>query len=139
MGGFLIDTNVISEFVKPVPSLKVKRWFETADPESLFASVMTLGEIRLGIEDLAVGKRRSDLERWLGEGLPDWVQDNLLPVTRAIADRWGQHSGQTKRHVRSNRRWLDRRNCNRAWVDSCDTQHQRFYRIAVPVINPWDE
>ena len=97
MGGFLIDTNVISEFVKPVPSLKVKSWFEAADPESLFASVMTFGEIRLGIEDLAVGKRRTELEQWLDEGVPDWFQDNLLPVTKAIADRWGQIIIQAKR------------------------------------------
>jgi len=55
VGGFLVDTNVVSEFVKSEPSLQVKRWFEVADPESLFASVITLGEIRLGIEDLPVG------------------------------------------------------------------------------------
>ncbi len=96
-GGFLIDTNVISEFVRPKPSLQVKRWFEFADPESLFASVVTFGEIRLGIEDLPVGKRRAALEQWLEEGVPEWFQANLLPVTKAIADRWGQMTIQAKR------------------------------------------
>ena len=52
MSGFLIDTDVISEFVRPMPNSQVIRWLETAAPESLFASVITLGEIRLGIEDL---------------------------------------------------------------------------------------
>ena len=37
VGGFLIDTNVISEFVRPEPSSQVKNWFEAADPESLSA------------------------------------------------------------------------------------------------------
>lgn len=86
-GDFLIDTNGVSEFVKPEPSLLVKRWFESADPESLFASVITFGEIRLGIENLPIGKRRAELEQWLKESVPEWFQANLLPVTKAIADR----------------------------------------------------
>ena len=96
-GRFLIDTNVISEFVRPKPSLQVKHWFESAEPESLFASVVTFGEIRLGIEDLPAGKRRAALEQWLEEGVPEWFQANLLPVTKAIADRWGQMTIQAKR------------------------------------------
>jgi toxin FitB len=45
---FLIDTNVISEFVQPKPNAEVIRWLEATAPESLFASIITLGEIRLG-------------------------------------------------------------------------------------------
>ena len=90
MSGFLIDTNVISEFVKPAPDLNVLAWFQAADPDSLFASVVTVGEIRLGIENLPVSKRRADLEVWLTTGLPAWFDANLLPVTKAIADRWGR-------------------------------------------------
>ena len=96
-GSFLIDTNVVSEFVKPEPSLQVKYWFKSADPESLFASVITVGEIRLGIENLPVGKRRAALEQWLEEGVPEWFQANLLPVTKSIADRWGQMTSEAKR------------------------------------------
>lgn len=55
MSGFLVDTNVVSEFIKPQPDSRVIRWLEAADPESLFTSVITFGEIRLGIEDLPVG------------------------------------------------------------------------------------
>jgi predicted nucleic acid-binding protein len=122
VGGFLIDTNVISEFVKPEPSLRVKRWFEAADPESLFASVITFGEIRIGIEDLAEGKRRAALEQWLEQGVPDWFQANLLPVTKAITDRWGQITVQAKRKgmTRTNRGRLDCRHRHRARVDHCD-------------------
>ena len=97
MSGFLIDTNVVSEFIKPQPDSKVIRWLEAADPESLFASVITFGEIRLGIEDLAPGKRRTDLEQWLDQGLPEWFEDHLLPVTKAIVDRWGRLIIQAKR------------------------------------------
>lgn len=97
MGGFLVDTNVVSEFARPEPSSLVKLWLESADPETLFASVITFGEIRLGIEDMPVGKRRAALDQWLEQGVPEWFQANLLPVTKAIADRWGQITIQAKR------------------------------------------
>jgi predicted nucleic acid-binding protein len=94
--GFLIDTNVISEFVRPEPNLQVIRWLEAADPESLFASVVTFGEIRLGIEDMPPGKKRTQLEHWLEVGVPAWFQSHLIPVDRAIADRWGRITLQAK-------------------------------------------
>ena len=90
MSGFLVDTNVISEFIRPQPDSRVVRWLDAADPESLFVSVITLGEIRLGIEDLPAGKRRASLEEWLEQGLPNWFDPHLLPVTKSIADRWGR-------------------------------------------------
>jgi toxin FitB len=97
VSGFLVDTNVVSEFVRPRPDSSVIDWLEAADPELLFASVVTLGEIRLGIEDLPVSKRRAELEQWLEKGLPEWFESNLLPVTKAIADRWGQITIKAKR------------------------------------------
>jgi toxin FitB len=90
VSGFLVDTNVISEFVKPEPDQRVLRWLDASDPESLFASVVTFGEIRLGIEDLPAGRRRTALENWFEQGLPAWFGLNLLPVTKAIADRWAR-------------------------------------------------
>ncbi len=98
MNGSLIDTNVISEFAKANPDPNVIRWFQAADPDTLFASVVTLGEIRLGIEDLPMGKRRRDLELWLTTGLPAWFAANLLPVTKEIAERWGRATIEAKRN-----------------------------------------
>jgi predicted nucleic acid-binding protein len=54
-------------------------------------------EIRLGIEDLAPANRRADLEQWLDQGLPHWFEDHLLPITKAIVDRWGRLTIQAKR------------------------------------------
>jgi predicted nucleic acid-binding protein len=97
VSGFLVDTNVISEFIKPQPESLVIQWLDASDPESLYASVVTFGEIRLGIEDLPPGKRRAALEEWLEHGLPDWFDSHLLPVTKAIADRWGRITIEAKR------------------------------------------
>jgi hypothetical protein len=51
MSGFLLDTNVLSEFSRRgEPDRRVKEWLEAADPDPLYASVLTFGEIRLGVE-----------------------------------------------------------------------------------------
>ena len=97
MSGFLVDTNVISEFIKPQPHISVIDWLDTADTRRLSASVIKYGEIRLGIEDLPFGRRRSELEIWLRIGVPPWFESNLLPVTGVVADRWGRLTIQAKR------------------------------------------
>jgi predicted nucleic acid-binding protein len=91
VNGFLLDTNVLSEFSRSAipPDPNVKRWMESALPDVLFTSVLSIGEIRKGIELLAPGKKRSELEQWLDSDLNGWFGNNLLPVTKAIANRWG--------------------------------------------------
>ncbi len=66
MSGFLIDTNVLSDYNRRGgPNSGVKRWLETTDRQSQYVSVITLAEIQKGIELLAEGKRRVKLEQWL--------------------------------------------------------------------------
>jgi predicted nucleic acid-binding protein len=89
VSGFLLDTNVVSELVSPKPNDKVLRWVEQTDESILFLSALTLGEIRNGVERLRPGHRRGRLESWLQVDLPGRFQDRVLPVTAAIADRWG--------------------------------------------------
>lgn len=89
MSGFLLDTNVISELVKPEPETNVVRWIEETDESLIFLSVITLGEIRNGIERLTLGRRRGQLESWLRIDLPARFQDRILPVDESVAERWG--------------------------------------------------
>ena len=89
MSGFLIDTNVLSEYNRPGnPNVGVKRWLETTDRESQYVSVITLAEIQKGIELLAEGKRRSQLRQWLEQDLQAWFSGRILPVDRQVAGRW---------------------------------------------------
>jgi len=90
MSGFLLDTNVLSEFNRRGdPNPAVKQWLEVADTRSLYASVLTFAEIRFGVELLPTSKRRTLLEEWLDRDLPAWFEGRVLPVDRSIADRWG--------------------------------------------------
>jgi toxin FitB len=92
VSGFLLDTNVISELIRPKPDENVLRWVGETDESILFLSVLTLGEIRQGVERLRSGRRRGRLESWLQVDLPSRFQGRILPIHDAIADRWGRIS-----------------------------------------------
>ena len=97
MAGFLLDTNVLSEFARSKPAdPQVDRWLKALPDEIVFASVLTFAEIRRGIELLPAGKRRTQLEEWLDE-LHRSFGGRLLPVTKAIGDRWAVLSAQAQR------------------------------------------
>jgi predicted nucleic acid-binding protein len=87
---YLLDTNVLSELVRPRPDARVIRWFREVPGETLHLSVLTLGEIRSGIERLRPGTRKEKLRLWLETELPAWFEDRVLPVDAAVADRWGR-------------------------------------------------
>jgi len=88
---YLLDTYVISELRKPAPNRSVQAWFDGIASADLFVSVLTIGEIRLGIERL----RRKDatqaaqLENWL-RGLLDGYSDRIVAVDAETAQEWGR-------------------------------------------------
>jgi predicted nucleic acid-binding protein len=89
MSGFLLDTNCISELVKPRPAPGVVDWIDAADEAILYLSVLTLGEIRKGLAGLAQGRRRTHLETWLEVELQERFAGRIVPIDAAVADRWG--------------------------------------------------
>lgn len=94
MSGFLLDTNVISELVRPRPEPKVKAWVAAIDEELLYLSVLTLGEIRKGIALLKDPSRRVALDAWLDGELVPRFTGRILSIDQAIADRWGRLAAQ---------------------------------------------
>jgi predicted nucleic acid-binding protein len=89
VSGFLLDTNVISELVKPRPEASVTAWVEDTDESLLYLSVLTLGEIRRGIAALPQSRRRAILEAWLNKDLRARFEDRILIIDQSVADRWG--------------------------------------------------
>jgi predicted nucleic acid-binding protein len=61
---YLLDTNILSDAVKPRPSAALEAWMIEQTDESLFASALNIAEIRQGILLLPSGKRRRELEKW---------------------------------------------------------------------------
>jgi len=87
---FLLDTIVVSEWMKPLPNPSVIRWLAEVDEDRVYLSVMTLAELRYGTERLASGARKSRLEEWLHEELLLRFEGRLLVIETAIADAWGR-------------------------------------------------
>jgi len=86
---FLLDTNVVSEWVKPQPSQNVVEWLAGADEDELFLSVITFAEIRRGVELLPAGRRRARLGRWLTEELPLRFEQRVLLIDQPVSANWG--------------------------------------------------
>jgi toxin FitB len=89
---YLLDTNVISELRKGErANANVRAWFDGLDDEEIYLSVLTIGEIRRGVE--SVRRRDPDsaaaLDGWLAR-LDEAHGDRILPVDRAVAEEWGR-------------------------------------------------
>jgi toxin FitB len=94
VNGYLLDTNVVSELRKKRRAhQKVLAWLDSVPDEDLFLSVLVLGEIRKGIELIRLRDpvQGRNLEAWL-VNLETAYAERLLPITAAIADRWGRLS-----------------------------------------------
>ena len=98
MSGFLIDTNLLSEYNRTEgPDAGVKHWLENTERQTQHVSVITLAEIQKGIELLDQGKRRAQLEQWLTQDLEVWFAGRVLPVDRQVAMRWASLVAQGSR------------------------------------------
>ena len=96
MSGYLLDTNVLSEGIKLRPDAKVKAWVDATDEQLFHVSVLTLGEIRKGIEALPPSARRATLESWLIYDLAVRLAGRILAVDQEVADRWGRLAGKAR-------------------------------------------
>ena len=94
MSGFLLDSNVISELVKPRPEPRVTSWIDATEESLLYLSVLTLGEIRRGIAALPKARRRASLEAWLETDLRTRFHRRILSIDDDVADRWGLLTAQ---------------------------------------------
>lgn len=87
---FLLDTNVVSEWIKPRPNSGLLSWLATVDEDQTFLSVVTVTELRYGIERLTASARKKRLDQWLHEELLVRFDGRILPVDLPIADECGR-------------------------------------------------
>jgi toxin FitB len=94
--GYLVDTNIPSELTRKKPDVHVAAFLRNVAQGDVFLSVMTVGEICKGIAALPVSQKRNVLQHWLEEDVRSWFGDRILPVTEAIAERWGNLAATAK-------------------------------------------
>lgn len=95
----LLDTCVIAEYQKPAPDIKVMNWLAAQIEESLFLSVLTVGEIEKGIARLPASKRKNNLETFL-ENLVTRFDRRILNLDTPVLRRWGRLTGDLEKKGR---------------------------------------
>ena len=93
---FLLNTNVISELVKPNPDEAVLKWVNSIEEDKLYLSVITIGEIRKGVAGIQDLRRQEKIVQWLEDELPEYFEDRILSIDIKIADMWGQLQSKNK-------------------------------------------
>lgn len=86
----LLDTCVISELVSKRPNSKVVDYVDALDPEDVYLSVITIGEIVKGIEKLPSSRRKAGLQAWLDDDLLVRFEGNVVPLDIDVLVEWGR-------------------------------------------------
>ena len=91
MTRYLLDTNIISNTIKPLPSEALIQWMAEQTDESLFISSLSLAEIWRGILEKPAGKKRRELEAWFrgSDGPQALLRGRILPFDETAALLWG--------------------------------------------------
>ena len=134
---FLVDTNAVSELRKKHPDPQVLAWFAQVDDEHLYFSVLSVGEIRRGVERLAESEQRRLLLTWLEHDLIPWFGERLLAVDLVVAERWGRLLAEVGRPLPT----VDSLLAATALVHNLTVVTRNVADFALPgvnVLNPWE-
>ncbi len=93
---YILDTCIISELVKRKPDRGVINWVEECMEETLFLSVLTIGEIQKGIAKLTDKGRKASLQSWLDSQLMERFDGRILTITEEVALTWGILQGEAE-------------------------------------------
>ena len=133
---YLIDTNVLSELRRKLPHPGVSAWFAQRPASSLYMSVLTLGELRKGIDGLNDEDRKLALSDWLHTELSMFFLGRVLSIDEQVADRWGQLGAAAGRPLPA----IDSLLAATALVHGLTvvTRNAKdFEGLGLAVINPW--
>ena len=94
---FLLDTNVVSETIRPRPEKMVLDWIEAQNPADLFLAAQTIGELVRGARKVREQERRERFERWIEQELARQFDGRILPFDGRTAEIWGRLVGDGDR------------------------------------------
>jgi predicted nucleic acid-binding protein len=132
----VIDTNVVSDSIKPAPLPPVLRWVRTINPRQAFICTLGLGEIVDGVSRLRPGARKSRLETWTETEVRQFFRGRILPVSTAIAEEWGRLRAQTRQTMQSVNALLATSAIVHDLIVFNRNAHD-FEKAGVRFINPW--
>jgi predicted nucleic acid-binding protein len=135
----LLDTNVLSAFMKPEPDAAVVAWLDTQPRKSLWTTAITVFEIRTGLELLPLGRRRQSLEDAFTRALQQAFDGRVVPFDETAAQAAGRITAERRKIGRS----LEIRDvqiagiavARKAAVATRNIRH--FEGLGLELINPW--
>jgi toxin FitB len=136
--GFLLDTNVVSEALRPQPDARVLAWLRENEARA-WLSVLTVGEMEAGIRGAPDPRRARELRAWLDDVLIPQFTHRLLPLDMAVTRRWGERTAA----ARANGTPVGAVD---ALIAATAAQHglavatrnvRDFEHLAVEVVDPW--
>ena len=93
---YLLDTCLISELVKKEPNSAVVNWLDEQDEQTLFLSVLNLGELQKGISKLPDGTKKDELQAWVVLDLVERFTGRILDIDLETALCWGSLQGEAE-------------------------------------------
>jgi toxin FitB len=136
---YLLDTCLISELVAKRPNQKVVDWLDNQTQDSLYLSVITMGEISKGVHKLDGSQRKDSLQIWLTQILPNRFSGRILGIEVATMLLWGELVGRLDKQGRS-LPVMDSLIAAIALQNSLSlvTRNENdFAGTAVEIVNPW--
>ncbi len=138
---FLLDTNVVSETVRPRPEARVLTWLKVQTPAELFLAAQTIGELVRGARKVKDEARRRHFEEWVERDLAEQFEGRVLSFEAAAAVLWGRLMGDGDRTGRPPP-------AADAQIAAIALHHdltlvtrntKDFERLGVKLINPWED
>lgn len=141
MTGWLLDTNILSELRRPKPNAKVVAFVESKSLDLLFVSVVTLAEIRFGIEGVTDAARRAELNDWLTHKVRPMFEERVLPISEDVMLKWRLivEDGRKGGHTYSQPDLIIAATALHYGLTVATRDTAEFKRARVSVINPWRE
>jgi toxin FitB len=137
----LLDTNVLSAVMRKADEPAVLRWLDAQPPESVWTTTITVFEIRFGLELLAPGRRRDDLEAAFAKTIDEVLEGRALPFDQRAADAAGKIAA-LQRHAGRPAEIRDVQIAGiavarKATLATRNTRH--FEGLGVALVDPWQD
>lgn len=139
MTGLLLDTNILSELRRQKPDAKVVQFVSAQSLDHLYVSVVTLAEIRFGIELVKDLTRRMELNDWLTHQLRPMFEDRALEITEDIMLKWRLlvEEGRKVGHTFSQPDLIIAATALQHGLTIVSRDTGEYKKAKVPVLNPW--
>jgi len=137
---WLLDTNILSERRKPKPEPRVTAFYDAQPLNALYISVVSIAEIRFGIQLQPDETRRAELNEWLTRTLRPAFTGRILPVTEDILLKWQtlMEDGRRTGHTYSHPDLVLAATALHHGLTVVTRDRSDFDKAQVPVLNPWE-